>query len=470
VRWSGLSRWSVRTRLMAGVGVLVAAALLATAALCVVLMRTYLLNQVDTELNVAAVRIFSNPSGGLPARLLQTGSLPTPYTFALLDANGNLLDQRGGSEQPGAAPSLAGMTADEAHALGSDTTTVPSVDGRDGFRIRANVRADGTTVVLALSLRSMNSALHRLKVVAFLTALLVLAAVVALSAIVIRLGMKPLIQMEHTVEAISGGDLTRRVPEGSAHTEVGRLGAAFNGMLTKIEAAFRQKEYSEQTLRRFVADAGHELRTPLSTIRGYAELTRTGALPDQPARDQALERIEAEATRLGVLVDELLLLARLDQHRPLNPTIVDLGALAGDAVADAQIRDPGREIRYHGPATATMVQADADRIRQVLTNLLSNALIHTTPGTPVRVLVETTGGMVQVSVQDQGPGLAPDQVARVFERFYRVDASRGRASGGSGLGLAIVHSVVVASGGTVTCQSSSTGGTTFIVALPVRAG
>jgi two-component system OmpR family sensor kinase len=455
---------------MAGVGVLVAAALLATAGLSVVLMRTYLLNQVDTELNVAADRIFRSPTGGPPPRLVQSGALPTPFIFSTLDANGVLLDQLGGSERPGGSPDLSGLTADEARSLGSDPSTVPSVDDGNDYRIRVDVRADGTTKVLALSLRTMNSALHRLTVVAILAALVVLAAVVALSSIVIRLGMKPLIQMEHTVEAIARGDLSRRVPEESAHTEVGRLGAAFNGMLTKIEAAFRQKEYSEQTLRRFVADAGHELRTPLSTIRGYAELTRTGALPDQPARDQALERIEAEADRLGVLVDELLLLARLDQHRPLNQTEVDLGALARDAVADAQIRDASREVSYHGPETATIVLVDADRIRQVLTNLLSNALIHTTPGTPVRVHLTTADGMVHLSVQDQGPGLTPDQVARVFERFYRVDASRGRASGGSGLGLAIVHSVVAASGGTVTCQSTPTHGTTFTVSLPVRAG
>jgi two-component system OmpR family sensor kinase len=455
---------------MAGVGVLVAAALVATAALSVVLMRTYLLNQLDTELNVSADRIFSSPTGGPPPRLVQSGALPTPFIFLTLDAKGQVLDQLGGSERPAGAPDVSGLTAGKARSLGSDPSTIPSVDGGNEYRIRAAVRADGTTKVLALSLSAMNSALQRLTVVAILAAVVVLAAVVALSAIVIRLGMRPLIQMEHTVEAIAGGDLTRRVPEESAHTEVGRLGAAFNGMLTKIEAAFRQKEYSEQTLRRFVADAGHELRTPLSTIRGYAELTRTGALPDQPARDQALERIEAEADRLGVLVDELLLLARLDQHRPLNQTEVDLGVLARDAVADAQIRDASREISYRGPETATIVLVDADRIRQVLTNLLSNALIHTTPGTPVRVLVETSAGMVRLSVQDQGPGLTPDQVARVFERFYRVDASRGRASGGSGLGLAIVHSVVVASGGTVTCWSSPAGGTIFTVALPIRSG
>jgi two-component system OmpR family sensor kinase len=374
----------------------------------------------------------------------------------------------GGSEQPGdGGPDLSGLTIDRARELGTHATTIPSVDGPEGYRIRMTVRSDGRIAVLALSLHSMESVLHRLKVVAFLTALIVLAAVVALSAVVVRLGMQPPIQMEHTVEAISRGDLSRRVPAGPARTEVGRLGAAFNGMLSKIEAAFRQKEQSEQTLRQFVADAGHELRTPLSTIRGYAELTRSGALRDQPARDQALERIEAEATRLGVLVDELLLLARLDQHRPLNPTEADLVELAKDAVADAQIRDLRRDVSYQGPEQAAIVQVDADRIRQVLTNLLSNALIHTTPGTPVRVRVETVRGMVQLSVEDEGPGLSPDQVARVFERFYRVDASRGRASGGSGLGLAIVQGVVAASGGTVRCESTVAGGTTFTVALPV---
>jgi two-component system OmpR family sensor kinase len=457
---------------MAGVGFLVAAALLATAVLSVVLMHGYLLSQVDAELNGPADRLFNSPSGGPPpVALLKSGTLPTPFVFALLDPQGRLLTKVGGSEeQADGGPDLTGLTTARARALGTDPTTVASVDGPDGYRIRTTVRPDGRVAVLSLSLHAMQSALHRLTVVAFLTALIVLAAVVALSAIVVRLGMQPLIQMEHTVEAISRGDLSRRVPEGPARTEAGRLGAAFNGMLTKIEAAFRQKEQSEQTLRQFVADAGHELRTPLSTIRGYAELTRTGALPDQPARDQAMERIEAETARLGVLVDELLLLARLDQHRPLNPTGVDLVALARDAVADAQIRDLSRAVSYHGPETATIVQVDADRIRQVLTNLLSNALIHTTPGTPVRVRLVSADGMVRLSVEDEGPGLSPDQVARVFERFYRVDASRGRASGGSGLGLAIVQSVVEASGGSVTCESSLAAGTTFTVALPLSAG
>ena len=472
VRLPSFGQWSVRARLIVGVGVLVAVALLAMATLSVMLMRAYLIDQADNELNVAAGRLF-NRMAIAPPRVTglgpqaAPGSLPTPFVFSLIDANGNLLDQIGGTEVPGrAGPDLSGLTADRVAALGDQPTTVPSVDGSADFRIRTAQRGNGTTAVMAFSLQSMNSALDRLIVVAFLTALIMLVMVVVLSALVIRFGMRPLIDMEHTAEAISSGDLTRRVPTGSARTEVGRLGASFNAMVTKIEAAFTEKDHSEQTLRRFVADAGHELRTPLSTIRGYAELTRTGALPDQPARDQALERIEAEAVRLGVLVDELLLLARLDQHRPLNPSRVDLAALATDAVADAQILDPARNINYSGPEAPAIASVDADRIRQVLTNLLNNALTHTPAGTPVRVRVESVGTTIRVSVQDEGPGLTADQVSRVFERFYRVDAGRDRSRGGSGLGLAIVQGVVVASGGTVTCESTPGAGTTFTVTLP----
>jgi two-component system OmpR family sensor kinase len=205
----------------------------------------------------------------------------------------------------------------------------------------------------------------------------------------------------------------------------------------------------------------------LTTVRGYAELARKGALPDEPTRQRAMGRIESEATRMGVLVDDLLLLAYLDQQRPLKVMTVDLGALATDAVADARVRDPQRPIRYDAPSRPIEVDVDPDRFRQVLANLLGNALTHTPDGTPVTVTLTTADSTARLTVADQGPGLPPEQVARLFERFYRADPSRTRARGGTGLGLAIVEAVVQASGGTVRCTSSVGAGTSFVITLPV---
>jgi two-component system OmpR family sensor kinase len=467
-----IGQWSVRARLIVGVGALVAVALLITAGTSVVLMRTYLTNQLDSQLSVVSGRVLEHAEVGSPAAGLppstSNGQLPTPYFLTVLNANGGVLGQVGGSDVTDQSrPDFSSLTAARVRSLGNHASTIPSVDGSDGYRIRAVARSDGTSAVLAISLHSVDSAVSRLILTALLTALAALILVLLLSALVVRLGMRPLVDMQATSEVISRGDLSQRLPVTSTGTEVGRLGASFNTMLERIEAAFAEKEHSEQLLRQFVADAGHELRTPLATIRGYAELARTGALADDTAYEQAHVRIEAEAARMGVLVDDLLLLARLDQHRPLNPIQVDIDAVAMDAVADAQIRDPDREITYSAPADAAIAYVDSDRIRQVITNLLSNALVHTTPGTPVHVQVEsTTGGEIRIIVRDHGPGVTPEAAAHLFQRFYRVDASRTRSRGGSGLGLAIVESVVTASGGTVTCESSPQDGSTFTVTLP----
>jgi two-component system OmpR family sensor kinase len=240
-------------------------------------------------------------------------------------------------------------------------------------------------------------------------------------------------------------------------------------MLAQIESAFAAREHSETALRQFIADASHELRTPLTTVRGYAELARKGALADEDAQIHAMGRIEAEASRMGGLVDDLLLLAYLDQERPLKLAKVDLGALTADAVADARVRAPGRLIDYAGPNGPLFVDVDADRIRQVLANLLGNAVTHTPDGTRVHVVLRRDGDRVRLEVADEGPGLHPEQVARLFERFYRVDPSRSRARGGSGLGLAIVEAIVHASHGAVACTSAVGTGTSFVVTLPAHA-
>jgi two-component system OmpR family sensor kinase len=301
--------------------------------------------------------------------------------------------------------------------------------------------------------------------------LVVLLLVGGLGLLVVRAGLRPLQHVETTAEAIAAGDLTRRVPPGPPGTEVGRLSESLNGMLHQIEGAFRGREASEARLRRFVADASHELRTPLTTIRGYAELFRQGAVSDPEEQARALGRIETEAARMGLLVDDLLLLARLDQQRPLQRETVDVAALAAEAVDDARAADPERTYVLDAGTEPRRVQADRDRLHQVLANLLANVRQHCPPGTHVDVRVtevdgaaDSAGRSVQVDVTDDGPGLDPEQVGRVFERFYRADGARTR--GGSGLGLSIVQAVVEAHGGQVGCSSVLGRGTTFSFRLP----
>jgi len=269
--------------------------------------------------------------------------------------------------------------------------------------------------------------------------------------------------MTSTARAIAAGDMRRRIRRTDERSEVGRLGSALNGMLSQIEAAFAERRMSETRLRRFVADASHELRTPLTSIRGYAELLRKGALTDDDAQRRAAERIEHEAARMGVLVDDLLLLARLDQGRPLERERVDLAKVAGDAVEGARASDPGRPVGAELEAGA-LVDGDAVRLRQVVDNLLANAAVHTPPGTPVKVRVARRGRWVDLEVADEGPGLAPEQAERVFDRFYRAAEARQRP--GTGLGLSIVAALAEAHGGTAAVHAEPGSGARFVVTLP----
>jgi two-component system OmpR family sensor kinase len=345
--------------------------------------------------------------------------------------------------------------------------TVPSTNGGSGFRVRAVANAEGSSAV-AISLNSVDATVGRLETSTWLVAALVLAALIALAVVVVWIGLRPLETVERTAEDIAAGELSRRVPPGPPGTEIGRLSNTLNAMLGRIESAFAAREQGEMALRQFIADASHELRTPLTTVRGYAELARKGALTDEAARNRAMIRIEGEASRMGGLVDDLLLLAYLDQARPLKLTEVDLGPLTADAVADARVRAPGRPMDYAAPSGPLLVNVDADRMRQVLANLLGNALTHTPDDTSVHVGLRRDRDQVRLEVADEGPGLEPEQVGRLFERFYRVDASRSRARGGSGLGLAIVQAIVQASHGTVTCASAAGSGTSFVVTLPAH--
>jgi two-component system OmpR family sensor kinase len=290
---------------------------------------------------------------------------------------------------------------------------------------------------------------------------IVLAALAALALWIIRISLRPLRRIEQTAAAITTGDLTRRVEYADPQTEVGRVGSALNTMLDRIES-------SDRRLRRFIADASHELRTPLAAVRAYAELFGRGAAARPADLERSMSGIARETERMSLLVDDLLLLTRLDEGRPLERRPVDIAAVASEAVDAARVVEPTRPVELSvEPATVT---GDEARLRQVLDNLLANARTHTPTGTPVSVDLRRSDGHAVLTVADRGPGLTEEQAARVFERFYRADSSRSRTSGGVGLGLSIVAAVTEAHGGTAEVRPTSGGGATFVITLPLDGG
>ena len=355
---------------------------------------------------------------------------------------------------------------------GNRPMTVGSIDNSSvHWRVLTTKTPAGTTTV-AVKLTDIEDTVDKLIVLELSIGAIVLIVLGVASYFVIRRSLRPLREVEVTAAAIAAGDLHRRVPVRGNNTEVDRLSVALNGMLAQIQSAFAATAASEESarrsedkMRRFVADASHELRTPLTTIRGFAELFRQGATRDVP---MLMNRIESEAARMGLLVEDLLMLARLDAQRPMEHQRVDLLALASDAVHDARAVAPNRTINLdvrNGPGTPE-VSGDEARLRQVLSNLVNNALTHTPADARVTVVVSTTPQTVRLAVADTGPGLPAEDAARIFERFYRTDTSRTRQSGGSGLGLSIVAALVAAHGGTVDVQSSPGSGATFTVELP----
>ncbi|GAA0946610.1 HAMP domain-containing sensor histidine kinase [Nonomuraea longicatena] len=363
---------------------------------------------------------------------------------------------------------------DFASGVVGEAVTVRALAGDGQWRVLHTASRYGE-VTVAVDLSEVVDITRRLVLIELLAGggILLILAVVGVTHV--RRSLRPLVEIERTAGAIAGGELGRRVPDGDPRTEVGRLATALNGMLAQIESAFTARSASEAAARRsedrmrqFVGDASHELRTPLTSILGYAEYSRQNTGADAA---ELLRRVEKAAGRMSLLVDDLLLLARVDQQRPLDRRPVDMLALAADAVQDARILAPEREVGLDVVGGAALiVSGDEVRLRQVVTNLMSNALFHTEAGTPVAVRVGAGATTAFLEVADKGPGLTPEQVERVFERFYRADSARSRRSGqdrGSGLGLAIVHALVHAHGGAVMVNSTPGRGSTFRVELPL---
>ncbi len=335
--------------------------------------------------------------------------------------------------------------------------------GGPEYRLQASALPGGTLVV-ATRLDSVNATLSSLRNIELAVSGALVVALFVLMMLLIRRGLLPLESMTKEADAISAGDLTRRVEPSDPETEIGRLGRALNAMLSQIEAAFAQRTMSEDRLRRFLADASHELRTPLTSIRGYAELLRKDALTGDDDRERALARIESESARMGVLVEDLLTLARLGEGPEPERVRIDLVPLVADAATDARAMDPSRTITVIAPVPVP-VAADEQGLQQLIHNLLANALVHTPTGTPVEVQVVKEGARARLRVTDQGPGMDVEQSKRVFDRFYRANGSG--SDGGSGLGLFIVATVARTLGGYVTVDTAPGKGATFEVVLPV---
>jgi two-component system OmpR family sensor kinase len=346
--------------------------------------------------------------------------------------------------------------------------TVPAVSGGGEFRLLViPTNVPGETLIVGISLHYVDETLAQLRLMEILVSAAVLLGMAVLAWWTVQLGLRPLARIRTTARAIAAGDLSQRVEPGAPGTEVGQLATSLNEMLTQIERAFAARSASEARMRQFMADASHELRTPLSSIRGYAELFRHGAKGRPDDLNKAMTRIESESARMTQLVDDLLLLARLDEGRPLETTTVDMSELAVDAAADAGVADHQHPIRVEAPEPVTVV-GDEARLRQVVANLLRNATLHTPAQTPIEVSVVQDGEFALLRIADHGPGVPPEIASRVFERFVRADQARGREHGGSGLGLAIVSAIVAAHQGSLTLETTPGGGATFLVRLPLR--
>ncbi|QEC50837.1 HAMP domain-containing histidine kinase [Baekduia soli] len=466
----------MRARLIIGLLALAAVGLVALAGVTYAEQRNLLLKRVDQQVQLAAKIPDGRPGFGGGRGVGGIGAPPADNGYGdgggpRGPAAGTWILHRDAQGRTTAAPDCRACFSTTATAPTLPASlptghlaTVKATNSGARYRVLAQTAADGDVIIAAVPLTETDQTLQHLLRIEAVVIAAVLLALAALSWLLVRIGLRPLDRMGVTAGQIAGGDLSHRVEEANPRTEVGRLGLSLNRMLDRLERAFEERQASEDRLRRFLADASHELRTPLASIRGYAELFRIGAARDPENTEKAMSRIEAEATRMGVLVEDLLTLARLDEVRDAQREDVDLARLAGDAVDDARATAPDRDIELDAPA-GSLLRGDPHQLRQVLANLLRNALVHTPPGTPVDVSVHDAGDAVTFEVRDHGPGLPADE-RELFGRFWRAEAGRERGKAGAGLGLAIVAGIVHAHGGEVRAENAPGGGARFTVRLP----
>jgi two-component system, OmpR family, sensor kinase len=468
-----LARLSLRARLVLGVIALAALGLAVADVATYASLRSFLIQRTDQSL--AAARADDGHGHGMSDDACGHGDRPPPGSrpgdlIQVRSLYGTVLCSNQTTPVDGSALSPPKLPATIAAPSSSDPDgaryfTTTAEDGGGRYRVRVSVEPGSSTMLVAATpLTDVDATLSRLLWIELLVTAGVLVALAALGLWVVRLGLRPLDEIGATAAAIGAGDLSRRVERAEPRTEVGRLGLALNGMLAQIESAFAARAESERKLRRFVADASHELRTPLAAVRAYAELFTRGADRRPADLARSMEGIARESERMSLLVNDLLLLARLDEGRPLRRELVELDEVVEEAVETALAVEPERPIRLQ--RARARVVGDRERLRQIVDNLLGNVRAHTPAGSPVRVRVGSENGTAVVEVEDSGPGLTTGETERVFERFYRADRSRSRGSGGAGLGLSIVSAVVEALGGSVAARSEPGSGATFRITLP----
>ncbi|RSM36981.1 sensor histidine kinase [Amycolatopsis balhimycina DSM 5908] len=465
-RWYGAwQRTRLGTRITLGLGALALVVFAAVGVTTVGIMHGYLDRRLDEQLS-------KSQNTQLPMLRETHGSPQSVYSWysELYKVQDGVATPSSGGKPPEDAQQLAKIAAE---GLNGDVTRTLYLRGGEPYRVRACPVDTDSVLVSAAPQRDLDNTVQQLVGVEAGAFALALAVLLVVGRLVLRRGLRPLADMAGTAHDIASHDLTANpdLPVRAAGTgggaEVEELRTAFNVMLAHIDTSLAAKTEANERLRRFVADASHELRTPLTSIRGYADLFRYAAANEPEEREAHLAKIREETARMSVLVDDLLLLARLDARAaetPLRPERTDLAELAGDAADAFAAGRPDHPLT--SDLAAAPVDADPVRLRQVLDNLLANAAVHTPPGTSVHVAVTVEGAEAVVRVADTGPGIAPSVQERIFDRFFRVDDSRTRGNGGTGLGLSVVQSLVTAHGGTVGVDSRP-GRTVFTVRLPL---
>jgi two-component system OmpR family sensor kinase len=474
---------SLRARLLSGVMAMTTVGLVAAGGGTYLALRSFLLDRVDQQLMAARAAVGrglrQSPSGTIDTTTLDQVAPPVAFV-EVRDASGRVIAMHVASSLSGSSPAprlpaaLKPPPAPRGGVPSHERTLqfdVPAVSGAGRYRVLvSSLPAPAGVVIVAVSLGDVNATLHRLLRVESLIAAGLLASLAVAAFWLLRRGLRPLERISEVAGGIAHGGLDVRISPADERSEIGRLGLALNGMLERLEDAFARRDRSEAQLRRFVSGASHELRTPLTSIRGYAALLRRGARHNPDDLGKSISRIESEATRMAGLIDDLLLLARLDEQLPLARNRIDLAVIADEAADDARARDPGRSITVDAGGPVGVV-GDEPRLRQIVANLLENAQVHTPTDTPIRIEVGVRDQTAVLAVIDTGPGIDPRQVAHVFERFYRGtppgSGDTAPRTEGSGLGLAIVQTIAEAHGGAATVTSRPDEGSRFEITLPL---